>query len=49
MTRQDAWKRSDINLGSESLLLAIRRCQDANTITMYGLSKSFTIKFSFNF
>ena len=48
-TEQD---RKDMELRSESLAVSIRRYQDANTMTMYGLSKSFwtfTIKFSFSF
>ena len=43
------WERIDIDLKSESLAVPIGRCQDANTITMYGLSKSLTIKFLFGF
>ena len=39
----------DLDLRSKSPAVSIRRCQDANTITMYGLSKSFAIKFSFSF
>ena len=45
-------ERIDIDLRSESLTASMRRCQDANTVTTYGLSKSFwtfTIKFSFSF
>ena len=29
--------------------MSISRCQDADTIAMYGLSKSFTIKFPFRY
>ena len=39
------WERIDIDLRSESLAVSIT-CKDENTIAMYGLSKSFTIKFS---
>ena len=34
-----------MELRTRSLPVFAWRCQDANTITMYGLSKSFTIKF----
>ena len=39
------WERIDIDLRSESPAVSIRS-KDENTIAMYGLSKSFTIKFS---
>ena len=35
------WEIINIVLRSESPAMSIRRCQDANTITMHGLSKSF--------
>ena len=34
---------------NRSLPVFTWRCQDANTIAMYGLSKSFIIKFSVSF
>ena len=34
------WERIDINLKSESPAVSIRRCQDANTITMCTVCKS---------
>ena len=42
------WERIDMDLRSKSLVVSIRRCQDANTIMMYGLSKSLIIKFPFS-
>ena len=35
------WERSEL------LIMFITKCQDANSIAMYGLSKSFTIKYPF--
>ena len=34
---------------NESLPVLIRRCQETNTVAMYGMSDSFTIKFLFSF
>ena len=47
--REQVWKRIDLDLGSESLVVSIRRGQNANTITMYGLSKTLAIKLSSSF
>ena len=42
------WERIYFDPKNILLPVPIRRCQDANTIARYSLSKSFVIKFAFN-
>ena len=41
--------KMETDLRGESPLMPTRRCQDANSTAMYGLSKFFKIKFPFSF
>ena len=43
---QNKMGKIDLDPRSESLVVSIKRCQDANAVTLYDLSKLFTVKFS---